>query len=69
MHRGVEVQLHAFLTPALIGDGWFASHPGRFNPKEGILVPLDGELGGWSGCCGGGRNSALPGIEPRSSSP
>jgi hypothetical protein len=27
---GVEVELHAFLTPALVGGAWSASRPGRF---------------------------------------
>jgi hypothetical protein len=31
---GVEVQLHAFLTSAIDGGVWSASHPGRFTPKE-----------------------------------
>jgi hypothetical protein len=31
---GVEVQLHAFLTSALDGSEWSASHPGLFTPGE-----------------------------------
>jgi hypothetical protein len=32
----VEVQLHAFLTSALDGDEWSASHAGRFTSRETI---------------------------------
>jgi hypothetical protein len=38
----VNVQSHIFLTSALIGGGWSASHPGRFTPR----YPLDRRLGG-----------------------
>jgi len=30
----VEVQLHAFLTLALVGGEWPASRSGRFTPEE-----------------------------------
>jgi len=30
----VEVQLHTFLTSALAGGEWSASHPGRFSLRE-----------------------------------
>jgi len=33
-HRGVEVYLHAFLTAAIDGGEWSASHLGRFTPGE-----------------------------------
>jgi len=32
--------LHAFLTSALGGGEWSASHPGRFNPGERLRYPL-----------------------------
>jgi len=31
---GVEVQFHAFLTLALDGGEWSASHPGHSNPRK-----------------------------------
>jgi hypothetical protein len=43
---GVEIQLHAFLTSALDGGEWSASHPGRFTPREIPWYPLDRRLGG-----------------------
>jgi hypothetical protein len=30
----VNVQIHVFLTSALVGDEWIASHPDRFTPWE-----------------------------------
>jgi hypothetical protein len=30
----MEIQLHAFLTSALDGEEWSASHPGRFTSRE-----------------------------------
>jgi hypothetical protein len=33
-YGGVDVQIHIFLTSALDGGEWSASHPGRFTPRE-----------------------------------
>jgi hypothetical protein len=33
-YGGVDVEMHVFLTSALVGDEWLASHPCRFNPGE-----------------------------------
>jgi hypothetical protein len=33
-YREVDVQIHIFLTSALAGGEWSASHPGRFTPGE-----------------------------------
>jgi hypothetical protein len=30
----VDVQIHVFLTSALVGDVWSASNPGLFTPEE-----------------------------------
>jgi hypothetical protein len=42
-YAGVEVKLHVFLTSALDGGEWSASHTDRFAAR----CPLDGRLG-WS---------------------
>jgi hypothetical protein len=34
MYGGVEVQIHIFLTSALVCDEWSASRPGRFSLGE-----------------------------------
>jgi hypothetical protein len=44
---GVEVPLHTFLTSALDGGEWSASHPGRFAPREGFTGTH--WIGGWVG--------------------
>jgi hypothetical protein len=36
---GVNVQIHIFLTSALVRGEWSASRPGRFTPEP--LYPLD----------------------------
>jgi hypothetical protein len=33
-YGGVDVQIHIFLTSALVGDEWSASRPCRFTPEE-----------------------------------
>jgi hypothetical protein len=33
-YGGVDVQTHVFLTSALVGGEWPASHSGRFTPGE-----------------------------------
>jgi hypothetical protein len=56
---GAEVYLYAFLTSALDGGEWSASHLGRITPTErapGIH---------WIGGCVGEKNSQPPpGIDP-----
>jgi hypothetical protein len=42
---GVDVQIHIFLTSALVGGEWSASHPGRFTPGE--RAPSNHCRGGW----------------------
>jgi hypothetical protein len=34
VHGGVDVQIHIFLTSALVGSKWSASHACCFIPKE-----------------------------------
>jgi len=46
-YRGVEVQLHAFLTSALDGGEWSVSRPGRFTPRK--RAPGAHWIGGWVG--------------------
>jgi hypothetical protein len=49
----LELQLHAFLTPALDEGEWSASHPGHFTPPgKSPQYQFDKMLGGtqsWSG--------------------
>jgi hypothetical protein len=33
-HGGVDEYIQVFLTSALVGSEWSASHPNRFTPKE-----------------------------------
>jgi hypothetical protein len=44
-YRGVDVQIHVFLTLALAGDEWSASRLGRFTPLE--RAPGTYWIGGW----------------------
>jgi hypothetical protein len=44
-YRGVNVQIHIFLTSALGGDEWSASRPGRFTLGE--KAPSTHWIGGW----------------------
>jgi hypothetical protein len=67
MYGGVEVQIHAFLTLALDENEWPASRPQSLYPRN----PLGGSQSRY-GRSGEEKNVpflALPGIEPRSSSP
>jgi hypothetical protein len=43
-YRGVDVEIHIFLTSALVGGEWSASHPCRFTPRK-AQVPIF--IGGW----------------------
>jgi hypothetical protein len=62
---------HPFLTSALDGQKWSASHPSRFIPRE--RAPGTHWLGDWvgrSGRCETKKNLLpLPGIKPRPSRP
>jgi hypothetical protein len=43
----VDVQVHIFLTSALVGGDWSASRPCRFTPGE--RAPGTHWIGGWVG--------------------
>jgi hypothetical protein len=68
-YEGVEVQIHGFLTSALVGGEWSASRPCRFTPGE--RVSGTHWIGGWvrprAGL--GGKEKlkffTLPGLEIR----
>jgi hypothetical protein len=45
MRMGVDVQIHIFLTSALVGVEWSTSRPGRFTPGE--RAPGTHWIGGW----------------------
>jgi hypothetical protein len=49
----LDVEIHIFLTSALVGDEWLASRPGRFTPQH----PLDRRLGQPKSQSGHGKNS------------
>jgi hypothetical protein len=40
VHRGVEVQLHTFLTSALDGSEYPASRPTRLASRERTPIPI-----------------------------
>jgi hypothetical protein len=44
-HKGVDIQIHIFLTSALVGGDWSASRPSRFTPGE--RAPGTHWKGGW----------------------
>jgi hypothetical protein len=46
-YKGVDVQIHIFLTLTLAGGEWSASRPCRFTSGEG--APSTHCLGGWVG--------------------
>jgi hypothetical protein len=57
--RGVEVQLHSFLTLALEAGEWPDSRPGHFAPGKEPRYPFNRRLGGLqsrSGYFGCGKN-------------
>jgi hypothetical protein len=33
-YGGLDVEIHIFLSSALVGGEWSPSHPGRFTPEE-----------------------------------
>jgi hypothetical protein len=45
-YGGVDVQIHIFLTSALVEGEWSASRPGRFTPEKSPRYPLYRRLGG-----------------------
>jgi hypothetical protein len=46
-YRGVDIQIHVFLTPALVRGELSASRPGRFTPRgKSPRYPLDRRLSG-----------------------
>jgi hypothetical protein len=47
MYVGVDVYTHVFLTSALVGSEWSASHSGRFT--RGERAPGTHWIGGWVG--------------------
>jgi hypothetical protein len=44
-YGGVDVQIHVFLTPALVGDEWSASRLCPLNSGERAPYPLHRRLG------------------------
>jgi hypothetical protein len=66
-HGEVDVQIHIFLTSALVGGERSASRPGRFTPREKASVTHWN--GGWVGPRAGfddvGKRTflSLPGLE------
>jgi hypothetical protein len=40
-YRGVEVEIHTFLTSAIDGGELSASRSSRFDPKEKALTPIE----------------------------
>jgi len=48
MYGGVEVQLHAFLTPAVGGGKWLVLRPGT-TPTPTKEPPCTHWIGGWVG--------------------
>jgi hypothetical protein len=63
-YGGVGVQIHIFLTSALVGGEWSASRPDRFTPGE------RGWIGGWVDPRAGlddvkKKFMTLPGLELR----
>jgi hypothetical protein len=59
-YGGVDVLIHIFLTSALAGGEWSASHTGRFTPSKGWVDPragLDDVVGR--------KFLTLPGLELR----
>jgi hypothetical protein len=66
---GVDVQIHIFLTSALVGGEWSTSRPIRFTPGE--RVPGTHWIGGWVDLRAGlddrekGKFLTLPELELR----
>jgi hypothetical protein len=47
MYGGVDINLHIFITLALDGGKWSASHASHLNPWK--IVPSTNFIGGWMG--------------------
>jgi hypothetical protein len=68
-YGGVDVNIHIFLTSALVGGEWLVSRPSRFTP--GGLATCSPSVGGWVGPRTGLDNVekreflTLPGLELR----
>jgi hypothetical protein len=62
-----DVEIHIFLTSALVGGEWSTSRPGRFTPGE--RAPGTHWIGGWAGLRAGvddlekRKFLTLPGLE------
>jgi hypothetical protein len=55
---GMDAEIHIFLTLALVGGEWWASHPSHVNPGE--RAPSTHLIGGWVG-----RRADLDDVERR----
>jgi hypothetical protein len=44
-YGGVDLQIHIFLTSAVVGGEWSTLRPGRFSPRE--RAPGIRWIGGW----------------------
>jgi hypothetical protein len=44
-YGGVDVQIHIFLTSALVGGEWSASRPCHFTPGKEAPAPIGYEVG------------------------
>jgi hypothetical protein len=68
-YGGLDIYIHIFLTTALAGGEWPASHPGRFTPGE--RAHGTHWIGGWVALRAGlddvekRKFLTLPGHEPR----
>jgi hypothetical protein len=66
-YGGVDLEIHVFLTSAVVGEEWSVSRPGRFIPGE--RAPGTHWLGGWVSPIGGldaaekRKFLTLPGLE------
>jgi hypothetical protein len=45
MYGGVDLEIHAFLASALVGDQWSASRPDRFNQGKESPIHTKYEAG------------------------
>jgi hypothetical protein len=61
-YGGVDVEIHIFLTSALVGGEWSASRPVRFTPRE--RAPVTHWIGDWVG-----PRTGLDDMERRESCP
>jgi hypothetical protein len=68
-YGAVDVEIHVFLSSALVGIQWSDSRPGRFTPEE--RIPGTHWMGGWVGSRAGMNDVekrkllTLPGFELR----